>query len=653
MTPTWQARVAWVISALATCCATVAVAGVLTDGRGHEELLNGTTGFGSTLAITATGFGAFILTRHPAHRIGWLLVLIGASRAVAVLAAWWAQHGLVVDPGSLPGADVAAWLQWWGFLPGLAVTPLLLALYPDDRLVSPRWRLLVGVTVLVLTDFLIILPAVLWPHRGPDLMPSAPDPTEPLFKISIVVGLTLTLLALLAGLASLVLRWRRSEGDMRQCVLWFALAAALALVTDLVGDLPGLAPLRLVSPVILFAGLGLGVFRYGLYDIDRLINRTLVWGTLTVGALVAVAGVAVTAGLVLGGDSSPVAAGAAGFGVALALDPARRRLQHVVDRRFDRRTFDVEQRVASFTEALGERPPDPGGLERLLRELLEDPTLALTFPFGDDLLDSYGVAVPPAGRHVTRVQRGDASVCLVAHREPRLWEVRLAERTLASAAVALEHARLQAGLAAQREAVVQSRARLVVAADDERRRVERDLHDGAQQRLVGLALFLQTERRRAEPGVADAVLARAVDELQAAISELRSLARGLLPPVLTTSGLVAALDELAGRALSPMDLHVVLPRRAVPGSEAAAWYVVCEGVANVAKHAAGSRAQVWLDEVDDRLRVRVSDDGPGGADPAGSGLRGLADRVEACRGRFTVTSRRGRGTTLEALLPCV
>ena len=201
-----------------------------------------------------------------------------------------------------------------------------------------------------------------------------------------------------------------------------------------------------------------------------------------------------------------------------------------------------------------------------------------------------------------------------------------------------------------------SRARIVAAGDAERRRLERNLHDGAQQRLVTTALTLRLAERRldGDPAAVRELLARAHAEVEEAVGELRELARGLHPAVLTDRGLGAALEALASRAPVPVDVVGAPGERLPERVEAAAYYVVSEALTNVAKYARASVVRVEVQRPDDRLVVTVSDDGVGGADAAGgSGLRGLADRVEALGGRLDVASPPGAGTTLRASLPCL
>ena len=233
-----------------------------------------------------------------------------------------------------------------------------------------------------------------------------------------------------------------------------------------------------------------------------------------------------------------------------------------------------------------------------------------------------------------------------SERFPRDAEARLEKFTnLVAVAVANAEAR---------EQLTASRARIVQAGDAERRRLERNLHDGAQQRLVTLALVLRLAESRLadDPAAAAELLAKGSDELALSLEELRELARGIHPAILTDRGLTPALEALATRATLPVEVNGLPPERLPEAIEAAAFYVVSESLTNIAKYASASRARVELARDDGLLVVEVSDDGVGGADVGkGSGLRGLADRVEALGGRLRVSSEPGQGTTVRAELP--
>jgi signal transduction histidine kinase len=234
------------------------------------------------------------------------------------------------------------------------------------------------------------------------------------------------------------------------------------------------------------------------------------------------------------------------------------------------------------------------------------------------------------------------------------WLGLLRSRLSHAELVAEENVRLDAELQARLVELRESRARIVEAGYAERRRVERDLHDGAQQRLVALALDLRMARAKLDedPGTAAELLEAATHELAAATEELRELARGLHPPVLTDRGLVAALEALASRSPLPVSVEAEATERAPPSAEAAAYFVASEALTNVVRHAQAEHAVVRVDRPDGRLCVEIRDNGRGGADPTGgSGLRGLSDRVAALDGSLEVESRPGRGTVVRAVIP--
>jgi signal transduction histidine kinase len=263
---------------------------------------------------------------------------------------------------------------------------------------------------------------------------------------------------------------------------------------------------------------------------------------------------------------------------------------------------------------------------------------------------------PGTGRAVTEVEREGIRVGAIIHDDSLADEPGLVRAVAASAALALENERLEAELRARLDELQSSRARLVEVSMFERRRLERDLHDGAQQRLVALSLQLGLARRRLDSGdgrAAVAMLDAARDELARALEELRELARGIHPAVLTDRGLEAALEALADRAPLPVSLDQMPAERLPAPVEAAAYFVVAEALTNVAKYAGASSAEVRIGRNGGYAVVEVRDDGVGGADPAvGTGLRGLADRLAALDGRLEVHSPPGEGTMVRAEVPC-
>src|SRR5262249_38569145 len=292
--------------------------------------------------------------------------------------------------------------------------------------------------------------------------------------------------------------------------------------------------------------------------------------------------------------------------------------------------------VADFVVEL-ERTP-PGAVRDALARTLGDPTLALALwlPDQSGYVDAAGrpVTMPQPGddRAVTVLGPPEAPVAALIHDPALLERAALLHSAAAAARLALENERLQAELRAQLTELRASRARIVSAGDDERRRLERNLHDGAQQRLLSLGLALQLARARLGPeadGAAE-LLAEADAELRAALDELRELARGLHPALLTEQGLGPALRSLAERSPVAVSIAGVPDGRLPAPAEAASYFLVSEALANVAKYARASRVSVSLARVDSRLLIDVDDDGVGGADPSrGSGLRGLVDRVQA------------------------
>ena len=301
-------------------------------------------------------------------------------------------------------------------------------------------------------------------------------------------------------------------------------------------------------------------------------------------------------------------------------------------------------------------------LDAALREALGDPSARL-LRWSDaqgTWTDVHGTPVPlPTGdspQAVTVLERTGRQVAAIVH-HPALRE----DRTLLSAvsavlAITIDNEGLTAEVRRQLEEVRASRARLVESADAARERIERDLHDGAQQRLVSVALALQDARteaaRRAAPPELVDRLAAAADELRAAVDELRELARGIHPAILTDEGLGPALATLARRAPIPVDLDVALPGRPPPAVEATTYYVVAEALTNVARHARASTASVHVRLVGAAVEVEVADDGIGGAGGSGGGLRGLSDRVAALGGSLAITSPPGSGTRVRAVIPC-
>jgi signal transduction histidine kinase len=314
--------------------------------------------------------------------------------------------------------------------------------------------------------------------------------------------------------------------------------------------------------------------------------------------------------------------------------------------------------VARLMVELGSLP-SPAGLRNAIARCLGDPSLEVAFwlPSDGRYVDAGGQPVDPgalSGQAVTVLEHDGNRLAALVHDPALLDEPQLLDAVGAAAGLALENTRLQAELRAQLAEVRASRARLIAAGDAERRRLERDLHDGAQQRLLGIRLALQLARGRLADGTApvDALLAEADAEVVDALAELRALARGIHPAILTEEGLAPALAGLARR--TPVPVQVSVCRERLPAAiEAAVYYLAAEALANTVKHAHASQVSIDVARSNGRLAVNVADEGNGGADAGGAGLRGLRDRVEALDGQLQVDSAPGHGTRISALIPCV
>jgi signal transduction histidine kinase len=300
-------------------------------------------------------------------------------------------------------------------------------------------------------------------------------------------------------------------------------------------------------------------------------------------------------------------------------------------------------------------------LRDALADALGDPTLQLAYwvPTQAAYVDADGqplrIDPPPEGKITTTIEKDGTRVAAIVHDADLADERDLMQAVGAAAALTLENERLDAELRAHVDELRASRARIVTAQYEERRRLERDLHDGAQQRLMALGINLRLARDRVGADAESAALLDgSLEELNEATRELRELARGIHPAALTDRGLASALNGLAGRSPVQVELRVQTPDRRLPSPvESAVYFVVAEALTNAARYAQARKVKVTVARNNGQVDVQVSDDGVGGADPAhGSGLRGLSDRVAALDGRLELTSADGDGTTVTAKIPC-
>jgi signal transduction histidine kinase len=316
--------------------------------------------------------------------------------------------------------------------------------------------------------------------------------------------------------------------------------------------------------------------------------------------------------------------------------------------------------VANLVVELG-APSASVDLQEALARALGDPSLQLAFWFPPEqhYVDGDGAPVElpddDSGRKSTFVARDGHPIAVLLHDPVLEQNAELVASVCAAASLSLENERLQAELRARLAELQASRARLVQATDAERRRIERDLHDGTQQRLVSIAMSLGLLETKlpSQAQAAQSLVHETREALALALAELRELTHGINPPLLTERGLPAALDELCRRAGLPTRLDLTIDQRLPDQIESAAYFMVSEALTNAAKHSHGREIRVFASYRGQRLTLEIGDDGIGSATPTGgSGLRGLADRIEALGGRFTISSPPGRGTTLRAEIPC-
>jgi signal transduction histidine kinase len=603
-------------------------------------------------AVVQVLAGAAVVWSHPRHRVGWLLVVTAFLNATFTdaLLAYGKQAGLHGWPAAAP-AQVVALSGWMVAALGLI---LLFLWFPDVRVSGPgRW-----IPWVWALGALLGLPGwALNPRLGPEFIghvnPYGASATWT--EVFFLCGIALVVVALLASVVVFVLRFRSSEGVEHLQLKWMAFAAAVVAVvlpasTVLWTVWPPVQLIAAAALTLLPVATSVAILRYHLYDVDLIVSRTVAYAAIT-GVLAATyAAVVVLAGAAL---SSPVAAAVGAFVVAVAFRPVRDRIQAAVDRRFRRARYETRRVMTDFVDALRPGVASVDDLEDQLRGAVGEPTCTIAFDTGTvGLLDIHGQPVADdVGRNVRTTIATSARLTPVVGHPPGVE--RLVLEAMDSGRLAFEIAALQVELRRQVDELDASRARVTAIADNERRRLARDLHDGAQQRLVTVGLTLRHVQHTLDGSAPQAIhdLDEAVGELAYAIDDLRELAGGLRPSSLD-HGLRAALDDLASRTPTPVQLDVTT-ERFTPEIETAAYFIAAEGLTNAVKHARARRIVLAVAHDDGHLVVTVDDDGMGGADlRRGTGLLGLADRARSHGGALEITSRPGAGTSLRATLPC-
>ncbi|MFE9644294.1 sensor histidine kinase [Streptomyces sp. NPDC006365] len=647
------------------------------------------------IAASFAAVGLFVVGRRPGNREGWLFVATGLASAVMFSGRQYGFFAMRRPDEDLPGVAWVTWLGVWPLALVLVLTGVTLMCFPDGRLPSPRWRPVV--VVMVAVGIPVALMSALWPLEFAENGLAVPHPLqvggyEWALRLWNVAGPASYLAFQIAWVVCVIARMRRAEGDEKRQLRWFAYAAVVAAAAMVVGLLAFGSPALgvLTVPVVPLAA-GVAIVKYRLYDIDVVINKSLVVGAMaavvTAGYVAVVVGVGRLVGIAP--DTNPVLPILATAIVAVAFEPARRRVQRLADRFvYGNRPSPYEalaqlstqlshsgRHIDLFTGLASTVADSVGATDVTLWIGAEEKLVAVASwpPATDrvaDLITPHALASLSVGGRVhvrPIVHQGTlrGAVTLTKARGEALTraEDRLLHELAAQAGLVIDNAGLGAELQQRLQQIsvqaaeLRAAAKRIVGAQYEaRRRIERDLHDGAQQRLVTLALTLQVVSARAA-ATDDAGLATKVEEargqLSLALAELREMARGIHPAILTQEGLEAALGFLAERAALPVTIDVSLGRRLAQDVEATAYFVVSEALTNAAKHSGASRITVAgrLDE--GLLSIDVSDNGRGGADGHwGNGLQGLVDRLAALNGRLTVHSPVGGGTLLTAELPC-
>jgi signal transduction histidine kinase len=538
---------------------------------------------------------------------------------------------------------------------------LALLYTPTGRLPDPRWRAVVWAGVAGTAAYVIgwsFSPSSVNGLTG-ERNPFVVDwlPAQPLTR----AGAVLLCLSAAGALLSLVVRFRHADQVVRQQLKWVGLAAALlALFLPVsIALWSGSSIIQLISPLVLLTmalALGAAILRYRLFEVDLIILRAAAYGCVSVLVLAVYAAISVLLGIVVGRSSAWQVA-AATLTAAAVFRPALRSVRRVIDKRFDRDGHAARLKVDAFLEGLRSGTEQPDRMQDVLREALREPYLRLLLylPTSHGYADIRGATAELDPTQATvLVERDGVPEAVAQYPDPgdpaRHARVR---QLLEHGRLALQMARLTVELNRQLDQLDQSRARIAGAADEERRRIQRDLHDGAQQRLVtvgiglrGIESRLRTTGAHEEADRVDGLIA----DLAATIAELRRLTHQLPPPQLD-SGIAAAFRELAGRAPIPVVVDAD-PERLDHALETTAYFVGCEGLTNVIKHSRASAATMRAIRHNGSLFVSVADDGVGGANVReGSGLAGLADRVAAAGGQLHVQSN-PQGTLVTAELPC-
>jgi signal transduction histidine kinase len=673
-------RVAWILAGIEVLLYPLTLyLGLTASGRVAQTLQFGWWGaLSPLLAIEFAIVGGLILGRHPGHGVGLVAVAGSLCTSLSAFAGAYAAYSLT-SGNSLPAAGLAEWLRGWIWYPGTSLLFIVVpALFPDGRLPSVRWRpILWAVAAGIVVQLVwVSLSQLMFGRQIVD----GPYPVAGwLFDLLTLASGVLWILPLFAAVAALAVRFRRSRSVERQQLKWFVAAVSLeatlwagAFLATLFThqspyQTPYFAAALPLALLLLPLAIGVAILRHRLYDIDVVMSRGLAYAGLAAFITIAYLLVVVGVGLVLGTGGQPnlLLSVIAMALVVVLIQPVRARLQRTANRLVYGTPADPYALLAELSKTAA-----AGNIDRALAQIAEAVArsmgvrrarVRLLLPGGQTRTALWPATQRgPFGKTFPVTYGGDTVGEIAAEESgDERWTEALTQAGHALHTLRLG-AELEARLAqleAQAEELTASRTRLVQAQETERRRLERDLHDGIQQELVVLIAKARLARNQLDrdPASAAETLAELQGSAQHALADLRSLARGIHPAVLSSRGLVEAIDAMAARM--PMSVRVdsdqtVRDLRYAPEIEGAAYYVVAEGLANVLKHSDATEAIVTIAANDSWLRLAVADDGHGFDQGAAgeSGLRGLRDRVEALGGHLEIDSGPS-GTQLNAALP--
>jgi signal transduction histidine kinase len=691
MSPRAAPWLAWSLCALGVALAAASPILALLNGRALDGIFVALDGPPiatlATLTVSFSVVGALISSRRAENPIGWIFLAVGFFYGLVNAGEHYAIYALLTNPGSLPLGAEASWLMQWIWAPGLGLILVFLPLlFPNGRPPSRRWRLVAWLGGLSVG--LICVPAsiVLWPERGPALVrpegAAEEGTSHALFVVVNLVAVPMMLLAGLGAMISVLVRFRRSRGDERQQIKWFAAAAVLTVVyitvfevqtvfkvlpsaeSGLPGVITALSSLLVLQCIPVATGIA--ILRYRLYDIDLLINRTLVYGALSVIVVALYVLLVGSLGQLLQLQGSLFASLLATGLVAVMFAPLRDRLQRAVNRLM----YGHRDDPYMVLSGLGERLETTLAPNAVLPTIVESVAQALKLPYVAITLkrNTEGESVKVAEYGKKSV--GEPLIVPLSYQQETVGELILSPRSPGESfsnsdlkllgdlahqvGVAAHGVRLSADLQRSRE-------RLVTAREEERKRLRRDLHDGVGPQLAALTLKLETARNLLshDPKTA-ALLAELSERARATVSDVRRSVRALRPPALDELGLVPALREgVAQYSQNGLHISVEAPASLPPlpaAVEVATYHIAQEAMTNVIRHAGASKCsiRIALDEEADLLHLEVEDDGRGvgGDHKAGVGTHSMRERAEELGGRCTIEALPLRGTLVSAQLPC-